>query len=174
LPIPVPNSIKRLVPKEDRNLFKKVHFGEKNPYTNEEDHTLWLAKTLPGGILWLRSRDDMKTDSGKFTILHEYGHMVWFFKLTDDARHMFKRVHSKIVESIKQKESEILSKSRTPSIDRIFLYQEAIHKDPEEAFAELYAAYHMNRLGISDYWVNYRRKSPVLCETFIKVKDMRK
>jgi len=33
----------------------------------------------------------------------------------------------------------------------------------------LYAAYHINRLGISDYWTNYRRISPQLCEIFIKV-----
>jgi hypothetical protein len=168
------SSIKNIVPLRDRDLFKKIHFGLKHPYTGQETYGLWLAKRLPGGVLWVRSKDFLKGIEGKVTILHEYGHQVWDYKLTDKARRIFKKVHISVVKMCETPEKvNKLKKSKTPSIDLMFFYERALDKDVEEAFAEAYSYFHVRKWEPS-LWKQLQRKSPEITNVFIKVKDMRK
>lgn len=132
------------LPKNDRNLYSKVYIGEEHPRYGKSSG-LWLAKSLPGGELWLRWVP--RKESDKITVFHEYGHYVWYFSLTDEQRQISKRAYNKAEqwakkEAIKRKGERIYYPYK--SWQEYELAGRA-GRNEKEAFAEAYAWYYASK-----------------------------
>jgi len=77
------------IPEEHKDLFTKVVVGA---YRGVEIRFPVLARSLPGGVLQLHPSIDVKRDLT--SILHEYGHQVWYFVLNDQQRREFREIYA--------------------------------------------------------------------------------
>lgn len=130
------------IPQQDKTLYEKLYIGEKHPRYGTRPG-LWMAVSLPGGELWLRWPP---TEKDKRTILHEYGHYVWYFGLTDPMRRILKAAYAEVEDWATEKAKErIGERVYYPYISwKEYFTAERAGRTPSETYAEAYAWYYVD------------------------------
>jgi hypothetical protein len=131
------------LPKQDRGLFDNVYVGEVHPERGKASG-LWLAMALGGGRLWLRYPPHDAND--QVTILHEYGHYVWFFELDDEMKKVFREYYEQVKNKAKLKASHPDYENQKPFYPyrtwEDYFTSTMAGRNEKEAFAEAYAKYY--------------------------------
>lgn len=155
------------VPDKDKTLYTKLYIGEKHPRYGTR-RGLWYAVSLPGGELWLRW---FPTEKDKITILHEYGHYVWYFMLNDEMKRIFKNAYSKVeewaTEKAKERRGERVYYPYTSWKE--YFTAERAGRNVMEAYAEAYAWYYADM----KYRHLLKEKKPEMYEALTKIEAKR-
>jgi len=172
LPKSVQKTIRKL-PRMDRHLFSDIQIGEIHSEYGEA-HGLWLGRAMAGGRMWLRG-SWKPTKMGEITLLHEYGHYAWFFKVSDLQKRLFKKAFQRAKawakKEGKKREREDWGKPFYPyrSWQEVVLAGRA-GRDVREAHAEAYAWFYQSK-GMKEL---LKRKRPEMFRVISKIERQRR